>query len=189
MVRKRTGNSHADLTTAASEVPATSPGASAQIQKSKKTERKRAKTEKANSKKGAKASKPHATSVMMTRKGGVLHALSQMRNDPEAVRRAFETGAYPYTFKMKRAIYEKHKAELQVELLKVQNWVQNTGERIVMLFEGRDAAGKGGPSSASWSTSIRAAHGWLRSPNQVTVTVPNGSSSAISNTSPRQVRS
>ena len=66
------------------------------------------------------------------------------RFDPEAVRRAFETGAYPYTSKMKRAIYETHKAELQVELLKVQNWVQNTGERIVMLFEGRDAAGKGG---------------------------------------------
>ena len=72
------------------------------------------------------------------------HALAEMAHDPEAVRKAFETGAYPYKTKMKRAAYEAHKAELQVELLKVQNWVQETGERIVMLFEGRDAAGKGG---------------------------------------------
>lgn len=83
-------------------------------------------------------------SAMATRTGGVLHALAQMRHDPEAVRRAFETGAYPYQTKMRRAVYERHKAELQVELLKVQNWVQETGQRIVMLFEGRDAAGKGG---------------------------------------------
>lgn len=76
--------------------------------------------------------------------GSVLHALSEMRHDPEAIRRAFETGAYPYKNKMKRPTYEKHKAELQVELLKVQNWVQETGQRIVILFEGRDAAGKGG---------------------------------------------
>jgi polyphosphate kinase 2 (PPK2 family) len=40
--------------------------------------------------------------------------------------------------------YEKHKAELQVELLKVQEWVKESGQKIVMLFEGRDAAGKGG---------------------------------------------
>ncbi len=78
------------------------------------------------------------------RKGSVLHALAEMRHDPEAVRLAFETGAYPYKSKLKRPGYEKRKAELQVELLKVQNWVQETGERIVLLFEGRDAAGKGG---------------------------------------------
>ena len=72
------------------------------------------------------------------------HRLAEMRHDPEAVRKAFETGAYPYKTKMKRAAYETHKAELQVELLKVQNWAQETGERIVLIFEGRDAAGKGG---------------------------------------------
>ncbi|MGI9386615.1 MAG: polyphosphate kinase 2 [Methyloligellaceae bacterium] len=77
-------------------------------------------------------------------KGGALHALAEMRRDPDAIREAFETGAYPYKNKMKRSVYEKHKAELQVELLKVQNWVQNSGERIVVLYEGRDAAGKGG---------------------------------------------
>ncbi len=51
---------------------------------------------------------------------------------------------YPYKKKISRSEYERQKAELQIELLKVQNWVRNKGERIVILFEGRDAAGKGG---------------------------------------------
>jgi polyphosphate kinase len=76
--------------------------------------------------------------------GDPRHRLAEMRHDPEAVRKAFETGAYPYKTKLRRAAYETHKAELQVELLKVQNWAQETGERIVLIFEGRDAAGKGG---------------------------------------------
>ncbi|MCV6547553.1 MAG: polyphosphate kinase 2 [Cohaesibacter sp.] len=59
-------------------------------------------------------------------------------------RRVFEQGVYPYTTKMKRPAYEKQKALLQVELLKVQRWVEETGQKIVVLFEGRDAAGKGG---------------------------------------------
>ena len=40
--------------------------------------------------------------------------------------------------------YEEQKHELQIELLKVQKWVRDTGQRVVVLFEGRDAAGKGG---------------------------------------------
>ncbi|WP_434360870.1 polyphosphate kinase 2 [Parasalinivibrio latis] len=40
--------------------------------------------------------------------------------------------------------YERHKHELQIELLKMQGWVKETNQRIVILFEGRDAAGKGG---------------------------------------------
>ncbi len=51
---------------------------------------------------------------------------------------------YPYKTRIRRADYERQKQELQVELLKVQNWVKETGQRIVILFEGRDAAGKGG---------------------------------------------
>jgi polyphosphate kinase 2 len=70
--------------------------------------------------------------------------LAKMRHDPEAIRRAFETGAYPYKTKIKKGAYEKHKAELQVELLKVQKWVEESGQKVVVLFEGRDAAGKGG---------------------------------------------
>ncbi|TRD23628.1 polyphosphate kinase 2 [Palleronia caenipelagi] len=45
---------------------------------------------------------------------------------------------------MKRKEYEDQKAELQVELLKAQLWIQETGQKYVLLFEGRDAAGKGG---------------------------------------------
>ncbi len=102
------------------------------------------------------AKEPVKTSVKMEKKKAVkgtkkgrargeqLHLLAQMRHDPEAVREAFETGKYPYKTKMRKAVYEKHKKELQVELLKVQKWVEETGQRLVILFEGRDAAGKGG---------------------------------------------
>ncbi|MEM1305031.1 MAG: polyphosphate kinase 2, partial [Planctomycetota bacterium] len=51
---------------------------------------------------------------------------------------------YPYKKKIKTEKYEKEKQQLQVELLKLQHWVEETGERLVLLFEGRDAAGKGG---------------------------------------------
>ena len=56
----------------------------------------------------------------------------------------FSDANYPYEEKMKRSLYEDLKQDLQIELLKMQNWVKDTGQRIVILFEGRDAAGKGG---------------------------------------------
>ena len=56
----------------------------------------------------------------------------------------FEEGEYPYAAKLDRKTYEEEKAALQVELLKVQHWVEETGQKFVLLFEGRDAAGKGG---------------------------------------------
>ena len=52
--------------------------------------------------------------------------------------------AYPYKTKLTRKQYESLKAELQVELLKAQNWVKNSNQKVVLIFEGRDAAGKGG---------------------------------------------
>lgn len=63
---------------------------------------------------------------------------------PEIIRRAFESGNYPYRTRMSRRAYETRKALLQAELLKVQIWAQETGQKFVLLFEGRDAAGKGG---------------------------------------------
>jgi polyphosphate kinase 2 len=51
---------------------------------------------------------------------------------------------YPYKTPMTRRVYEAHKAQLQAELLKVQKWAQDSGQKFVILFEGRDAAGKGG---------------------------------------------
>lgn len=53
-------------------------------------------------------------------------------------------GGYPYRNLMSRRNYEREKYRLQVELLKLQAWVKATGQRVVILFEGRDAAGKGG---------------------------------------------
>ena len=70
-------------------------------------------------------------------KAGESSALSQKIS-------GFEQGEYPYAKPLGRRAYEAEKAALQVELLKVQKWAQETGQKIVMLFEGRDAAGKGG---------------------------------------------
>ncbi len=66
------------------------------------------------------------------------------RHDPAAIRRAFETGDYPYTTKVRESEYLERVKPLQAELVKAQNWVKDTGEKILVLFEGRDAAGKGG---------------------------------------------
>ena len=51
---------------------------------------------------------------------------------------------YPYPSRIRRREYERQKKDLQIELLKVQSWVKESGQKIVVLFEGRDAAGKGG---------------------------------------------
>lgn len=56
----------------------------------------------------------------------------------------WQDGVYPYKHLLTRKHYEKEKYNLQVELLKLQSWVKKTGQKIVVLFEGRDAAGKGG---------------------------------------------
>jgi polyphosphate kinase 2 len=64
--------------------------------------------------------------------------------DKYARRELFRRNIYPYSTKLKRDDYEAFKYELQIELLKLQNWVKESGERVLILFEGRDAAGKGG---------------------------------------------
>lgn len=56
----------------------------------------------------------------------------------------WRTGGYPYKNLMSRKRYESQKYQLQVELLKLQMWAKETGQRVIILFEGRDAAGKGG---------------------------------------------
>ena len=65
-------------------------------------------------------------------------------NPDEVLSDKWRQGAYPYKNLMQRKTYEEQKYRLQVELLKLQNWVKETGQRVVILFEGRDAAGKGG---------------------------------------------
>jgi polyphosphate kinase 2 len=61
-----------------------------------------------------------------------------------ALAKDWREGGYPYKNLMSRKNYEKEKYKLQVELLKLQSWVRKTGQKLVILFEGRDAAGKGG---------------------------------------------
>lgn len=56
----------------------------------------------------------------------------------------FSDANYPYEDKMNREEYESLKQDLQIEMLKMQSWAKETGQRIAILFEGRDAAGKGG---------------------------------------------
>ncbi len=62
---------------------------------------------------------------------------------------ALESGDYPYKKKLEEDEYNEELQKLQVELVKVQFWLQATGKRVMALFEGRDAAGKGGAIQAS----------------------------------------
>ena len=62
----------------------------------------------------------------------------------EELAAGWREGGYPYKNLMSRRTYERQKYRLQVELLKLQAWVKETGQKVVILFEGRDAAGKGG---------------------------------------------
>ncbi len=64
---------------------------------------------------------------------------------PKALKKAaLGSGHYPYADKLDREVYEIRLEALQIELLKMQAWAKDAGERIVILFEGRDGAGKGG---------------------------------------------
>jgi len=65
-------------------------------------------------------------------------------NPDEELHKDWRQGGYPYKNLMERRNYERQKYRLQVELLKLQAWVKETGQKVVILFEGRDAAGKGG---------------------------------------------
>ena len=64
--------------------------------------------------------------------------------DPGTRARYFRENLYPYPNRMAHEEYYNEKFPLQVELVKLQDWVNATGERVIILFEGRDAAGKGG---------------------------------------------
>lgn len=64
--------------------------------------------------------------------------------DPEITARAFTSGGYPYDRKIKNKPYLKELRRLQTELCKLQDWQGKSGERLILVFEGRDAAGKGG---------------------------------------------
>lgn len=87
---------------------------------------------------------PAPTPAAAAKKTRARAPVSDMRHDPTIIRHLFESGEYPYASRMREAPYEQHMLELQRELLKVQRWIEDTGQKIIVLFEGRDAAGKGG---------------------------------------------
>jgi polyphosphate kinase 2 len=69
---------------------------------------------------------------------------AQSANPDEELVSDWRRGGYPYKNLMQRRSYERQKYRLQVELVKLQAWVQATGQKVVIRFEGRDAAGTGG---------------------------------------------
>lgn len=74
-----------------------------------------------------------------------MPAISRKQANPDdELAKDWRDGGYPYKNLMLRKNYEKSKYELQVELLKLQAWVKEHKQRVIILFEGRDAAGKGG---------------------------------------------
>lgn len=79
---------------------------------------------------------------LLARQYEVIDALSP--NPNEELVADWQTGVYPYKNLLQRRSYEQQKYRLQVELLKLQAWVKETGQKVIILFEGRDAAGKGG---------------------------------------------
>jgi polyphosphate kinase 2 len=77
--------------------------------------------------------------------GGKTAFVIERKDLPPAIEAAaMRSGGYPYDKKMKRKQYEEELEKLQIELLKLQSWARDKGERIVIVFEGRDGAGKGG---------------------------------------------
>ncbi len=125
--------SHSELAKTRSRVD-TEPGPVEKARRIKQQSRQRKKT----------ANQGPRNTAVSRKKDNAAHIFGEMRHDPARIRELFQSGTYPYKTRVRRKVYELHKAELQVELLKVQNWVKQTGQRIVVLFEGRDAAGKGG---------------------------------------------
>jgi polyphosphate kinase len=75
---------------------------------------------------------------------GQPSAKKEMRRTSDELSDDWRSGGYPYKYKMLRKDYEEQKFQLQAELLKLQAWVKETRQRVIVLFEGRDAAGKGG---------------------------------------------
>lgn len=75
---------------------------------------------------------------------GLPKPVGKPRRTSDELADDWRDGGYPYKFRMLRRDYEREKFILQTELLKMQSWVKESRQRLIILFEGRDAAGKGG---------------------------------------------
>ncbi len=92
------------------------------------------------------ATGPEATGPLKIKVAGVERVFDIDNPElPEWVdNKTVATGGFPYSKKLDEDEYEKTLEQLQVELVKLQAWQQSSGSRVLILFEGRDAAGKGG---------------------------------------------
>jgi polyphosphate kinase 2 len=73
-----------------------------------------------------------------------LPSASERPTTNDELAQGWRNGGYPYKSRMLRRDYEQQKFLLQTELLKLQAWLKDARQRLILLFEGRDAAGKGG---------------------------------------------
>ena len=96
---------------------------------------------------------------------------------------------YPYDERMKRSDYEEQKRLLQIELLKLQKWSQANGHRHVIVFEGRDAAGKGGTIKRFMEHLNPRGARVVALENPPSGNAPSGTSSATSPICPPRARS
>lgn len=87
------------------------------------------------------ATAPQAPEIRL---GDVRFDLDTPKLPAPVAEAALASGGYPYEEDIKRTVYDEQLRLLQIELAKLQRWVAETGARIVLAFEGRDAAGKGG---------------------------------------------
>ena len=94
---------------------------------------------------GAAPDDAKAIRQLLSQKASDVRKLAKAQAKPdEELSSNWRNGEYPYKNLLSRKTYEQQKYLLQVELLKLQAWAKETGQRVVILFEGRDAAGKGG---------------------------------------------
>ncbi len=104
---------------------------------------------------------------------------------PEAIEEAaFRSGGYPYAKRMKRKRYERELQPLQIELLKLQHWAREKGERIVIVFEGRDG-GRQGRHDRPLHPASQSAPGPRR--RAVQALRPRGAASGISSAMSREL--
>jgi polyphosphate kinase 2 len=101
-------------------------------------------------KKADEPGSPPAAAVVALKVGGTERTFDV--DDPKLPnwieKRALRAGGYPYDEKLPNDEFEEKLEKLQIELVKLQAWMQKTGSRVLAIFEGRDAAGKGGTISA-----------------------------------------
>jgi len=96
---------------------------------------------------------------------------------------------YPYPERMWRDEYEVLKRNLQIELLKLQNWMKESSERLIIVFEGRDAAGKGGTIKRFMEHLNPRGARVVALERRASARRPSGTSSATSSTFPQRARS